>query len=57
MPSWGELFTEVQNGLQTNPKIIDEIIIRSISKLHEYTRRNTIAYFSNSIKTNNQELK
>jgi len=49
MPTWGQLVEEVKKeGIaKKNPFIIDVIRKRSIQELYDYTKINTLVYFSN----------
>lgn len=44
MPSWSEITQEINTYNTRNP--IDDVRVKYLKKLHEYTNRNVIAYYS-----------
>ena len=46
MPNWNVVLDEIEEQLKGNKKAYDDIRRKYLRKLHEYTGRNTIAYYS-----------
>ncbi|MBR4751570.1 MAG: hypothetical protein IK077_07395 [Thermoguttaceae bacterium] len=51
MPNWGQVLTEIQGTRFENP--LDTVRRKYLRVMHEYTKRNIIAYYSGFLQKNN----